>query len=886
MNSRPCHRLPLLLPLATIALLAIAGCVSKSPATKADSRPGESATASTASTTSSGKLAGGANAPGRPGSKTSPAPSDKDKKPGAGAKAGTGVADAKAPAEEKKPETIKPYEKVITKEAKTVRGIFVVHRIDEKVYYEIPTNQYGREFLWVSQLEKTQAGFGYGGGTQLGSRVVRWELRQKDVLLRDVKYTIRAESQDSIRKAVEATSLEPILRKFPVAAWGTNQAAVIDVTELFLGDVTEFSARNRLGAQAADRSRSFLEGVKAFPRNIETKALITYSIGGGGSGFASSNAPSGLLRRDSSQSSLSVVLHHSMVLLPEQPWHPRRWDSRVGFFSVGFESYGSVEHKVEQVRYINRWRLEKKDPSAAVSEPKTPIVFYLGRGVPEKWRPWIKKGIEAWQGPFEAAGFKNAVLAMDAPGEKEDPDWDAEDARYSTIQWLPSTIENAQGPHVHDPRTGEILEADILIYHNILKLQRDWYFSQVSPLDPRAQTLPLPDELMGELLAYVVTHEVGHSLGFPHNMKASSSYTVQELRDPEFTRQNGVEASIMDYGRFNYVAQPGDNARLIPILGPYDRFAVEWGYKEFPQDTTPAGAKKLLEAIAARQIKDPKLRFGDPNPAIDPTQQMEDLGSDPVQATELGLKNIHRIMGFLVKATCKEGEDYDLLEEAYTQVMNQRDRELNHVVGLVGGVVMNNLWYGQADRVYTPVPAERQRRAVEFLNENAFKTPNLLLPPDVLRRIESSGALDRLLASQRGLVLNLLSDSRSRRMTENAPAAGGEGGGYLPADLIHDLRTGIFSELNAPAIEVEPPRRSLQRVLVDALSAHAGRTDAGSDLPALARSELKELMEALRGALPKTRDRVTRAHLDELASRIDRSLDPRGRGQASSNALQ
>jgi hypothetical protein len=342
----------------------------------------------------------------------------------------------------------------------------------------------------------------------------------------------------------------------------------------------------------------------------------------------------------------------------------------------------------------------------------------------------------------------------------------------------------------------------------------------------------------------------------------------------------------MDYGRFNYVAQPGDNARLIPILGPYDQFAVEWGYKEFPQDTAPAGEKKLLEAIAARQIKDPKLRFGDPNPTIDPTQQTEDLGSDPVLATELGLKNIHRIMGFLVKATCKEGEDYDLLEEVYIQVMNQRDRELNHVVGLVGGMVMNNLWYGQADRVYTPVAAERQRRAVEFLNENAFKTPNPLLPPDVLGRIESSGAMERLLASQRVLIINLLSDSRSRRMTENAPAAGSEGGGYLPADLVHDLRSGIFSELNAPANEVEPPRRSLQRVLVDVLLAHAGRTDPGSDLPALARTELKELMEALRGATPKTKDRVTRAHLEELASRIDRSLDPRGHVPASANALR
>ena len=798
-------------------------------------------------------------------------------KPKRGVTSGTNAAperaDSKSGGDDKKPEGPKPYDKVITKDAKSDPGLFTVHRLDEKVYYEIPTNEIGKELLWVSQIERTQAGFGYGGGTQLGSRVVRWELRNKEVLLRDVKYAIRADSGDSIRHAVEATSLDPVIRKFPVAAWGTNKSAVIDVTELFVADQSEFSAKTRVGATGADKARSYVDGIKSFPDNIETKVLMTYTLGSGGPVSVNTNFPAPVSRRDPSQSGVSVLLHHSMVRLPAEPMRPRVRDERVGFFSVGFEDYASPEHQVKQVRYITRWRLEKKDPGAEVSEPKKPIVFYVGRGVPEKWRPWIRKGIEAWQPAFEKAGFKNAIIAKDAPSEQDDPDWDAEDARYSTIQWLPSTIENAQGPHVHDPRTGEILEADILMYHNILKLQRDWYFVQASPSDPRGQKLPLPDDLMGELLAYVVTHEVGHSIGFPHNMKASSSYTVEQLRDPAFTKKNGTEASIMDYGRFNYVAQPGDGAHLIPVVGPYDFFAIEWGYAEFRDASNAEKEKALLEKIAARQVNDPMLRFGDPNPGVDPTQQTEDLGSDAVRATELGLKNLDRVAGYLVSATCKEGEDYDLLRNMYTQIFSQRDRELGHVANVVGGVVENKLWYGQAERVFAPTAAEKQREAVAFLNKHAFATPTNLLRPDILLRLEAGGAPDRLLSSQRRHLSNLLDDARCKRMTQHG--ASSPGSAYLPSDLLADLHTGIWGELDAETVTVDLYRRNLQRTFVELVGNHANRTDTASDLPALARAELKRLLSAVSRALSKTKDDVTRAHLEDVASRIDRILEPR-----------
>jgi len=782
-------------------------------------------------------------------------------------------ADSKSGTDDKRPDGPKPYDKVITQDAKSDAGLFIVHRLDEKVYFEIPTNELGKELLWVSQIERTQAGFGYGGGTQLGSRVVRWELRNKEVLLRDVKYAIRADSGDSIRHAVEATSLDPVIRKFPVAAWGTNKSAVIDVTELFVADQSEFSAKTRVGATGADKARSYVDGIKTFPDNIETKVLMTYTLGSGGPVSVNTNFPPPVSRRDPSQSGVSVLLHHSMVRLPAEPMRPRVHDERVGFFSVGFEDYASPEHQVKQVRYITRWRLEKKDPGAEISEPKKPIVFYVGRGVPEKWRPWVRKGIEAWQPAFEKAGFKNAIIAKDAPSEKDDPDWDAEDARHSTIQWLPSTIENAQGPHVHDPRTGEILEADILVYHNILKLQRDWYFVQASPNDARAQKLPLPDDLMGELLAYVVTHEVGHSIGFPHNMKASSSYAVEQLRDPAFTKKNGTEASIMDYGRFNYVAQPGDGAHLIPVVGPYDFFAIEWGYKEFKDASHRDQEKALLEKIAARQVNDPMLRFGDANPGVDPSQQTEDLGSDAVRATELGLKNLDRIAGYLVSATCKEGEDYDLLRNMYTQIFSQRDRELGHVVNVVGGVVEKKIWYGQAERVFTTAAAEKQRDAVAFLNKHDFATQNNLLRPDILLRLEAGGAPDRLLSSQRRHLSSLLDDARCKRMTQHG--ASSPGSAYLPVDLLADLHTGIWNELDAEMVLVDLYRRNLQRTFVELVGNHAIRTDTSSDLPALARAELKRLLGAVSKALSRTKDDVTRAHLEDVASRIDRILEPR-----------
>ncbi len=465
------------------------------------------------------------------------------------------AADAQRPVFTPPTQEPQPYDKVITKEAKSKKGIFTVHQVKEKYYYEIPKNEFNKEFLWVTQIARTTLGVGYGGQA-LGNRVVRWERNGNKMFLRNVNYSVVADPRKPISQAVQAANNDSILMTFPVAAWGPDEAAVIEVSRLFTTDVFEFSARQRLNATTLDSSRSYIERISTYQQNIEAEASQTYTRMATPVGITTTPAP---LAGGMSPGSATVVLHFSMVKLPEKPMMPRVFDERVGYFTASQMDYGrDNEQKAPERHYITRWRLEKKDPSAELSEPVKPIVYWIDSATPTKWIPYMKRGVEKWQKAFEAAGFKNAIIAKLAPTPQEDPDFSPEDARYSVIRWLPSTIENASGPHIHDPRTGEILDSDIQFYHNVMNLQRAWYFLQAGPLDLRAQRLPLPDDLMGTLLEFVVAHEVGHTLGFQHNMKASSTYPQEKVRDREWVHKMGHTPSIMDYSRFNYVAQPED----------------------------------------------------------------------------------------------------------------------------------------------------------------------------------------------------------------------------------------------------------------------------------------------------------------------------------------
>jgi hypothetical protein len=704
------------------------------------------------------------------------------------------------------------------------------------------------------------------------------------IFLRAISYDVVADGAAPIARAVEASNYSPIVMAFNIEALGKDDAAVIDVTRLFTSDVPEFSGRTRVGARAFDASRSFVERTVSFPENIEIEATHTYNnppdtaaAGGRGGPPAPGGGRGATPLRTGTH---SVLMHYSMVLLPAKPMQPRLFDERVGYFSVRNLDYARDEHRSPQRRYITRWRLEKKDPSAALSEPVKPIVYWIDPATPSKWVPYMKKGVESWQPAFEAAGFKNAIIAKEAPTPEQDPDWSPEDARYSVIRWLPSTIENASGPHINDPRSGEIIESDIQFYHNVMNLARNWYFVQVGPLDARAKTLPLPDDLMGRLVEYVAAHEVGHTLGFQHNMKASSMYPAAKVRDREWVKKMGHTPTLMDYSRFNYVAQPEDNidaADLVPGVGPYDKWATMWGYKPIPTAKSADDEKKTLDEWARQQDETAHLRFSTTGSAgADPGELTEAVGDeDAVASTTLGLKNLRRVAAMLLTATtAKPGETFDDLDEVYGRMLGQWATELNHVAAIVGGFNSQQKYVGQQGVIFKPIARERQAAAVKFLNENAFQTPTWAINPEILRRIEPVGVLDRVRTGQMRVLNSLLSSARIGRLVEQETLDGVAA--YKPLDFLADVRKGVWSEVyNGPQVKIDAYRRNLQRAYVEALADRVnGRTAAVDDVRAFFRGELKTLDADLRIASVRSTDRATRLHIDDVRTQIDRALDP------------
>ena len=819
-----------------------------------------------------------------------PQPPDEPDQPAAEDTAGADAeADAEEGSESGAEDGIKPYDEVITDEAESDAGVFTVHRLDDKLFYEIPEAELGKEFLWVSQIARTTEGVGYGGQA-LGNRVVKWERRRDRVFLKSVSYAIVADPERPIARAVGAANNDTIIRAFDIEAVSEAAAPVIDVTSLFETEVPEFSARSRLGAQGFARDRSFIETVTAFPRNVEVKATHTYTRAPqSGSGGAA--RPLGGGRRGMRPGSATVLLHHSMVKLPDEPMTPRLFDERVGYFSVRQIDYGRDEHRSPNRRYITRWRLEKRNPEEAVSDPLTPITYWIDPATPTRWVPYIKRGVEAWQPAFEAAGFRNAVIAREAPSPAEDPDWSPEDARHSVIRWLPSTVENASGPHIHDPRTGEILETDIQFHHNVMNLVRDWYFVQVGPLDPRARTLPLPDELMGELLVYVTAHEVGHTLGFQHNMKASSMYAPENVRDPAWVATMGHTPTLMDYARFNYVAQPEDGIAvgdLIPGIGPYDVWATRWGYAPIAGAEGPDDEKPTLDAWAREQDRTPWYRFSTPDArGADPGQLTEAVGdADAVRSTALGLRNLERVAAMLLDATGAEaaGDPYDQLDELYGRLVGQWATEMNHVAAVVGGVLSQQKHVGQEGVRFNPIPRETQAEALAFLHANAFATPTFLVNREILRRIEPSGALERIRASQTRVLRTLLGPGRLGRLVEQEVIDGAAA--YAPTDFLADLRAGLWAELEAPAVRIDAWRRNVQRAWLGLIRDRLdGRVPAGGEVRPLLRGELRALDRTIAGAAPRAADRATRLHLEDVRDTIAQALDPSSASSVAVRAL-
>ena len=788
---------------------------------------------------------------------------------------------------ENKKETIQPYGKVIKKSAISDEGLFIVHKVEDNQYYEIPDSLFGREMLMVTRISKTASGIGFGGGKQ-NTQVLRWERKNKKVLLRVVSHQIVASDSLPIHEAVVNSNFEPILYSFDIKAIGKDSnSTVIQVNKFFEEDVKAIGyplkRRKAYKISGIDKTRCYIESIKSYPLNIESRHVKTYKA---------SDPPS-----NSSTGSISMELNNSMVLLPVKPMRRRYFDQRVGWFSRSQTDYGLENQKSKSVRYLDRWKLEvkkediEKFKKGELVEPKKQIVYYIDRATPKKWIPYLKQGIEDWQIAFEEAGFKNAIIAKDPPSIEEDPDWSPEDVRYSVVRYLASPIPNANGPHVSDPRSGEILESDINWYHNVMLLLRNWFFIQTAAINPEARNPEFRDEVMGSLIRFVSAHEVGHTLGLPHNMGSSSAYPVDSLRSVHFTKKYGTAPSIMDYARFNYVAQPEDKGvSLMPNVGIYDKHSIRWGYRPILEAKSAKDEKPILDQWIRAHEKDPMYRFGSQqfgNP-IDPSSQTEDLGDDAIKASLYGIENLKKIVPNLNKWTYNEGEDFQELEDLYAQIFNQYNRYMGHVIANIGGVYENYKTFDQSGSVYSHVVKNHQKQCMKFLNEQLFKTPAWLINKDISNKIEFTGLIERIRKCQSNNLKKILDFARLARIIENNTVNDKES--YSLIEMLNDLQSGIWSELRtSSAITVY--RRNLQKAYIERMDYLINKKQSEitgiekytlkrtkvninqSDIISVCRGKLEELKSQIKKRLPSYRDEYSKYHLKDMINRIDSTLE-------------
>lgn len=769
----------------------------------------------------------------------------------------------------------KAYGDVITSKAKTQSGVFKVHEVGDKWYYEIPRSMTSREFLMVSRISRTASGIGYGGDEK-NNDVLRWERRGNKVYLKQVSYTTVADTTQPIAIAVKNSNLEPIVQAFDIAAWGPDSSMVIEVGPFFLNDVALLgmpaAQKTTYQVRRLDPSRTYIDHIRTFPKNIENRVVLTYDAGA-----SPQNAAAG---------SITLEMNHSMLLLPEVPMQARLMDDRVGYFGISQSDYGRQEQRTVVRRYIARWRLEPKDTAAFMRgelvEPIKPIVIYIDPATPKKWVPYLIQGVNDWQAAFEAAGFKNAIYAREAPTPQEDPGFSVDDARYSVIRYYASNVQNAMGPHVSDPRSGEILETHISWFHNVMNLLRNWYLVQTAAINPDARKVDFDDKVMGELIRFVSSHEVGHTIGLQHNMKSSSAYPVDSLRSPTFTAKYATAPSIMDYARFNYVAQPGDGAvAMNPKIGVYDKFAIAWGYRPILNAGTPDQEQQTLNAWIREHENDPMYWFGG-STGSDPSAQSEDLGDDGVKASNYGLANLKRILPQLITWTERPAEDYSQLRELYGQVASQHQQYLGHVATIIGGVDWVRKSTDQPGPAYTALPRERQKEAFKYIATNGLQTPTWLIDQKIFDRIGIAGATNRVVSTMTSSLSLLLNQARLTRLSETDALGYAE---YPLPEYLGDVRGAVWTELTSGKVP-DYYRRSLQRAWVDQMITFlrdpvpaAGAVQAPSpvsqsDIRAIARRELTTIRPQLNAAAGRG-DAIGRAHYADLASRIGIALEGR-----------
>ena len=809
-----------------------------------------------------------------------PAGSAAQTPPAAGAAQGGGAAAAASRGP-------RPYDQVITAAAKSERGVLAVHKVADRYFFEIDNAMLGRDFLLVSRISGVPAGSGgfQSAGSSLSERMVRWEKRDNNMLLKSISVDSYADEETPIAKSVAQNNFAPILASFPIAAFGANNTtSVVDVTEFFAGDTPAVSGvstaqRRTYGVSRFDTARSFISDIRSFPTNVEVRHVQT---------FAATEGPG-----DRAGGTISLEMRQSIVLLPKEPMTPRHFDPRVGYFTVDRVNYGLDQQKATTETFIARWRLEPRDPAAyargELVDPIKPIVYYIDPATPTKWRKYVKDGVEEWQKVFEKAGFKNAIIAKDPPTKAQDPDWDPDDARVSMIRWAASLVRNAVGPHTSDPRTGEIINSEITWYHNHMRSYRNWLMMETGAANPAAQSLEMPEDLMGETMRQVIAHETGHALGLQHNMVASSSFPVESLRDPKFTSVYGVSATIMDYARQNYIAQPGDGLQtkdFIRRVGPFDDFAINWGYRVLPNTKTADDEKSTLNGWITNQTGRFPYRFvpGEYG-GMDPRSQTEDLGDDPVRASTYAVMNYKRMIPSLIKWTTSPGDDYADLQEIYTEALGRWGGYMGHVAQLIAGVTVDLKTADQAGAVYAVVPKARQQAALAFLNENVFVTPEWLQPASISALIGPSP----LPARQIAVLNNVLSNARLGRLETIEKFD--QTKAWPLAEYFAEVRRLIWQTPQGTTPDAN--RRGLQRAYVARLgaivnppaapAAPAGAAAAGpatppgpflapvnlaqSDLPALARAQLRAIQSQANFAASATTNPTLKAHWQDIEAR-------------------